>query len=63
MRTEKWMKNIPDETPLSMISIPGTHDSAARFTTAPTPRIFCCQDMSVKISCCPERGSSIYGLY
>lgn len=48
MRTEKWMKNIPDETPLSMISIPGTHDSAARFTTAPTPRIFCCQDMSVK---------------
>ena len=31
MRTEKWMKNIPDETPLSMISIPGTHDSAARF--------------------------------
>lgn len=22
MRTEKWMKNIPDETPLSMISIP-----------------------------------------
>ena len=48
MRTEKWMKNIPDETPLSMISIPGTHDSAARFITAPTPRIFCCQDMSVK---------------
>lgn len=46
MRTEKWMKNIPDETPLSMISIPGTHDSAARFITAPTPRIFCCQDMS-----------------
>jgi len=34
MRTEKWMKNIPDETPLSMMSIPGTHDSAARFTTA-----------------------------
>ncbi|HAQ28868.1 MAG TPA: hypothetical protein DCQ76_03845 [Ruminococcaceae bacterium] len=48
MHTENWMKNIADETLLSMINIPGTHDSAARFVTAPTPQIFCCQDMSVK---------------
>ena len=26
-----WMKNIPDETFLSEINIPGTHDSATRF--------------------------------
>lgn len=26
---ESWMKQIPDETPISQLAIPGTHDSAA----------------------------------
>jgi 1-phosphatidylinositol phosphodiesterase len=27
--TESWMKNLPDDLPLTSISIPGTHDSTA----------------------------------
>jgi hypothetical protein len=27
--TRDWMRSLPDSTPLSAISIPGTHDSAA----------------------------------
>ena len=42
-----WMKNIPDDTPLSLITIPGTHDSA---TQNIFPSYFLkCQSSSVKM--------------
>ncbi len=31
---KRWMSALPDETPLSQINIPGTHNSASRFVSA-----------------------------
>ena len=40
-----WMKNIPDSTPLNMIALPGTHDSAAEYVF---PAFFArCQSRSI----------------
>ena len=33
-KTEDWMKTIPDEMPLSTVTIPGTHDSASEYILA-----------------------------
>ena len=41
-----WMENIPEETMLSSLSIPGTHDSASQYVSL-SP-IFQCQDTDIK---------------
>jgi 1-phosphatidylinositol phosphodiesterase len=38
---DEWMKYIPEELPLSMVSIPGTHNSCARL---PVPWVQCQSD-------------------
>ncbi|BCU75648.1 phosphatidylinositol-specific phospholipase C [Luteolibacter sp. LG18] len=40
-----WMKAVPDDTRLSALSIPGTHDSGA--TVEPVPGTAKCQDLSI----------------
>lgn len=44
--SKNWMKDIPDDTPVSLITIPGTHDSASQNIV---PAYFLkCQSSSVK---------------
>ena len=45
VRAVNWMENIPDETKLSSMSIPGTHDSCTQYVDM--RYIFQCQDASV----------------
>lgn len=40
-----WMETVPDETKLSNMSIPGTHDSCTQYVDM--RYIFQCQDASV----------------
>ena len=45
-KTEDWMKTIPDEMPLSTVTIPGTHDSASEYIF---PGYFLnCQNTSIR---------------
>ncbi|KAI5786997.1 PLC-like phosphodiesterase [Peziza echinospora] len=46
-----WMRGVPGHLPLSALSLPGTHNSAAHFTAAPSVR---CQTHSVAVQL--ERG-------
>ena len=41
----QWMENLPDEISLAKISIPGTHDSATKYT--PFHYSFQCQDTTI----------------
>lgn len=45
VRAVNWMENIPDETKLSSMSIPGTHDSCTQ--NVDMRYIFQCQDASI----------------
>lgn len=45
VRAVNWMENIPDETKLSNMSIPGTHDSCTQ--NVDMRYIFQCQDASI----------------
>lgn len=45
VRAVKWMENVPDETKLSSMSIPGTHDSCTQ--NVDMRYIFRCQDASI----------------
>ena len=45
VRAVSWMENIPDETKLSSMSIPGTHDSCTQ--NVDMRYIFQCQDASI----------------
>lgn len=45
VRAVNWMQNIPDETKLSSMSIPGTHDSCTQ--NVDMRYIFQCQDASI----------------
>lgn len=45
VRAVNWMENIPDETKLSSMSIPGTHDSCTQ--NVDMRYIFRCQDASI----------------
>ena len=45
VRAVNWMENIPDETKLSSMSIPGTHDSCTQ--NVDMRYIFQCQDTSI----------------
>ena len=45
VRAVNWMENIPDETKLSSMSIPGTHDSCTQYVDM--RYIFQCQDAGV----------------
>ncbi|KIX95428.1 uncharacterized protein Z520_08945 [Fonsecaea multimorphosa CBS 102226] len=42
---ESWMKDLPDHTPLGVLSIPGTHNSPTHYQAAPSVR---CQAVSPK---------------
>lgn len=44
--SSNWMEKISDETKLSVMSIPGTHDSATQYVSL-SP-IFQCQDTDIK---------------
>lgn len=44
--SSNWMEKISDETKLSAMSIPGTHDSATQYVSL-SP-IFQCQDTDIK---------------
>jgi 1-phosphatidylinositol phosphodiesterase len=44
-KLESWMSNLKNETPLSALSIPGTHNSPTHHTALPSVR---CQAVSVK---------------
>jgi len=44
-KLESWMRKLEDETPLSALSIPGTHNSPTHHTALPSVR---CQAVSVK---------------
>ncbi|MCL2513988.1 MAG: phosphatidylinositol-specific phospholipase C domain-containing protein [Oscillospiraceae bacterium] len=41
-----WMEGLPGGTPLSMVNIPGTHDSATKFVKSPV--FLRCQDKSIR---------------
>lgn len=45
VRAVNWMENVPDETKLSSMSIPGTHDSCTQ--NVDMRYIFQCQDASI----------------
>ena len=45
VRAVTWMENVPDETKLSSMSIPGTHDSCTQ--NVDMRYIFQCQDASI----------------
>ena len=45
VRAVNWMENVPDETKLSSMSIPGTHDSCTQ--NVDMRYIFQCQDVSI----------------
>ncbi|NLA76742.1 MAG: hypothetical protein GX851_02735 [Clostridiales bacterium] len=45
MDTKNWMSHIADDTPISAISIPATHDSATRYSDARI--IACCQSLFI----------------
>lgn len=45
VRAVDWMENVPDETKLSNMSIPGTHDSCTQYVDM--RYIFQCQDASI----------------
>lgn len=47
MNSESWMRDIADNTPLSLLNIPGTHDSATQYVNSVIPQIFRCQDSSI----------------
>ena len=44
--SSNWMERILDETKLSALSIPGTHDSATQYVSLSS--IFQCQDTAIK---------------
>jgi 1-phosphatidylinositol phosphodiesterase len=44
-KLESWMSKLKNETPLSALSIPGTHNSPTHYTALPSVR---CQSVSVK---------------
>ncbi|RDL42296.1 Phosphatidylinositol phospholipase-like protein C [Venustampulla echinocandica] len=44
-RLESWMSKLKNETPLSALSIPGTHNAPAHYTALPSVR---CQAVGVK---------------
>lgn len=47
MNTKNWMKDIDSKIPVSMINIPGTHDSATEFMNSIVPQFYRCQDKSI----------------
>lgn len=44
-KLDSWMGKLPDHTPLSALSIPGTHNSPTHYTALPSVR---CQAVSLK---------------
>jgi len=45
METAKWMSLLPGETSLTLINMPGTHDSSTQFIVLPI--LFSCQNQSI----------------
>lgn len=47
MNKENWMKDLDGAKPVSMMNIPGTHDSATQFMNSTMPKLYRCQDKSI----------------
>lgn len=47
MNTENWMKDIDGTKSVSVINIPGTHDSATEFMNSTMPKLYRCQGISI----------------
>lgn len=47
MNTQNWMKDLDGIKPLSLINIPGTHDSATQFMNSTMPCLYRCQNISI----------------
>ena len=45
-----WMSKIPDDTLISRISIPGTHNSYARYESFQTYGFIQCQEWTVQVN-------------